>query len=92
MTDSNEHEALAAKQECNRNRRIEGIKRWVQYIQDEPPEIWGPQQNTLIDEQLEAAQSTDLSASHHQRVRSVASDIMATRAERTNEGESKDPV
>ena len=91
MTDSNEHEALAAKQERNRNRRIEGIKRWVQYIQDKPPGIWGPQQNTLINEQLEAAQSTDLSASHHQRVRSVASDIVAKRTKRTADSDSENP-
>ena len=35
--------------------RIEAIKRWVEYIQTEPPEVWGPQQNVIVNAQAEAA-------------------------------------
>ena len=43
MSDSNAPEHLDAKHERNREQRIEGIKRWVEYIKSEPPETWGPQ-------------------------------------------------
>jgi hypothetical protein len=68
MTDSNEHEALDAKHERNRQQRIEGIKRWVEYIKSEPPETWGPQQNAVVNDQLEAAQSAETTAAHQQHV------------------------
>jgi len=41
MNDSNAREHLDAKHERNREQRIEGIKRWVEYIESEPPETWG---------------------------------------------------
>jgi hypothetical protein len=39
MSDSNAREHLGAKHERNRRQRIEGIKRWVDYIRSEPPEV-----------------------------------------------------
>ncbi|WP_236044559.1 hypothetical protein [Haloarcula salinisoli] len=41
MTDSNTRDELDAKRERNKQQRIEGIKRWVEYIKSEPPETWG---------------------------------------------------
>ena len=76
MSDSNAREHLDAKHERNRERRIEGIKRWVEYIQSEPPETWGPQQNAVVNDQLEAAQSVQTSASHQQHVKDVAAEIL----------------
>lgn len=76
MTDSNVHEALAAKHDENRERRIEAIKRWVRYIEREPPDVWGPQQNAVVDDQLEAARAANTSPEHQRHVRSVARDIV----------------
>ena len=77
MNDSNVRERLDTKHERNREQRIEGIKRWVDYIKSEPPEKWGPQQNTIVNEQLDAAQSVQTSASHQLHVTDVAAEILA---------------
>ncbi|MGQ4554898.1 hypothetical protein [Halobellus sp. GM3] len=76
MSDSNAPEHLETKHERNREQRIEGIKRWVEYIRSEPTETWGPQQNAVVNDQLDAAQSVQMSASHRQRVRDVAAEIL----------------
>ena len=77
MSDSNVREALDEKHERNREQRIAAIKRWVEYIEAEPPEVWGPQQNAVVDDQLEAAQSVGTSPAHHEHVKAVAADIAA---------------
>jgi purine nucleoside phosphorylase len=79
MTDSNVPEELAARHERNREQRIAGIKRWVEYIKSEPPEVWGPQQNAVVNDQLEAAQTVETSVSHRQRVESLAAEIIDER-------------
>ena len=76
MNDSNAREHLDAKHERNREQRIEGIKRWVEYIKSEPPETWGPQQNAVVNDQLDAVQSVGTSASHQQHVKNVAAEIL----------------
>jgi hypothetical protein len=76
MSDSNAPDHLDAKHKRNREQRIEAIKRWVEYIQSEPPEVWGPQQNAVVEDQLDAAQSVQTSASHRQRVEAVAAEIL----------------
>jgi hypothetical protein len=79
MTDSNVPDKLDAKRGRDRQQRIEGIKRWVEYIKSEPPEKWGPQQNAVVNDQLEAAQSVGTSAAHQQQVKDLASDIITAR-------------
>lgn len=69
MTDSGERDALEEKLERNRVRRIEAVKRWVEYIRENPPEVWGEQQNRLVNAQLESARRTDLDIGHLRRVR-----------------------
>jgi hypothetical protein len=76
MSDSNARKHLDAKHERNREQRIEGIKRWVEYIDSEPPETWGPQQNAVVNDQLDAAQSVQTSAAHQQHVKDVAAEIL----------------
>ncbi|RQG89259.1 hypothetical protein EA462_12915 [Natrarchaeobius halalkaliphilus] len=76
MSDSNAREHLDTKHERNREQRIEGIKRWVEYIESEPPDTWGPQQNAVVNDQLDAAQSVQTSASHQQHVKDVAAEIL----------------
>lgn len=79
MSDSNVPDSLDAKHEQNRQERIEAVKRWVEYIKSEPPEKWGPQQNTVVNDQLEAAQSVQTSAAHRQHVKDVAKEIADAR-------------
>ena len=76
MSDSNAPEDLDAKHERNHEQRIEGIKRWVEYIESEPPETWGPQQNAVVNDQLDAAQSVETSADQQQHVKDVAVEIL----------------
>ncbi|WP_226021935.1 hypothetical protein [Halomicrobium salinisoli] len=79
MTDSNVRDYIDGKHARDREQRIEAIKRWVDYIKSEPPEKWGPQQNAVVDGQLEAAQNAQASADHQQHVSDIASDILAAR-------------
>ncbi|MBP1987537.1 hypothetical protein [Halolamina salifodinae] len=75
MTDSNEPDDLREKHERNREQRIGAVKRWVAYIKSEPPEKWGPQQNAVVNDQLESAQNVQTSAAHKQYVQDVAAEI-----------------
>ena len=79
MSDSSMPDKLDAKHDRNRQQRIEGIKRWVEYIKPESPEKWGPQQNAVVNDQLEAAQSVGTSAAHQQQVKDLAADIIEAR-------------
>lgn len=81
MSDSSARDELDAKHERNREQRIEGIKRWVEYIESEPPETWGPQQNAIVNDQLDAAQTAGTSASHQQHVEEMAAEIIEERDE-----------
>jgi hypothetical protein len=85
MNDSNVREHLSAKHKRNREQRIDGIKRWVGYIKSNPPEIWGPQQNAVVNDQLDAAQSVQTSASHQQHLKKVAADILSVSEDPDNE-------
>lgn len=87
MSDSNVRERLDAKHELNREQRIEAVKRWVEYIKSEPAEKWGPQQNTVVNDQLASAQSAQTSASHRQHVEHVAADIIDSRDDTNEESE-----
>lgn len=74
MPNSNPSEALAARRERNREHRIEAVKRWVAYIQEQPPESWGDQQNRLVNSQLESARQTGLDADHYRRLEDATRD------------------
>lgn len=81
MNDSNVREELDEKHRQDRKRRLEAVKRWVEYIESEPPETWGPQQNAVVDGQLEAAQSVGTSAAHQRHVKATASKILDDKTE-----------
>ena len=85
MSDSNAPEHLDDGSARTRERRIEGIKRWVAYIKSEPPETWGPQQNAVVDAQLESARSAQTSAAHRRHVATVAAEILAASDEADDE-------
>ena len=48
MSDSNAGDDLDATHARDRERRIEAVKRWVAYIQSEPPETWGPEPDLTV--------------------------------------------
>lgn len=50
MNDSNVHDQLQMKHEHDREKRIEAVKRWVEYIKTNPVETGGPQQNALVND------------------------------------------
>lgn len=81
MTDSNGPEDHGTKDDRGHEQRIEGIKRWVEYIKSTPPETWGPQQNAVVDGQLDAARSVQQSADHQQHVKNVAREIFEAKEE-----------
>lgn len=68
MSDSDELDSLASKHARNREQRLEAIKRWVRYVQANPPEQWGREQNKLVNSQLESARATGLDPEHYRRV------------------------
>lgn len=76
MNDS-ERADLEAKHERNRRERLEGVERWAEYIRDHPPEVWGPQQNAVVNAQIESARESGVSAKHRRRVRDIAADLAA---------------
>ncbi|MUV59446.1 hypothetical protein [Halobacterium sp. CBA1126] len=83
MTDTDERKHLDENRERVRERRIEAVKRWVEYIQSEPVDVWGPQQNAVVNGQLEAAQEAGVSAAHQQHVEDVAAAILAEQDDST---------
>jgi len=76
MIDSDGPEALEADPERNRAERIEGIKRWVRHIVTTPPERWGPEQNAVVNAEVEAGRAADLDGEHLKRVERVARDVV----------------
>jgi hypothetical protein len=68
MSDSSPSDALAAKQRANEADRLASIRRWVEYIRETPPSVWGEEQNRFVNAQVEAARESDLDADHKRRV------------------------
>lgn len=68
MTDSGEDDALAAKHDQNREQRITAVKRWVEYIKTHDAEVWGEQQNRLVNSQIESARQSDIDVELRERV------------------------
>jgi hypothetical protein len=71
MADADDIDALDAKHERNREQRIKAVKRWAEYIKENPPEVWGPQQNKVVNSQLQAARESGLDAEHYRRIRNA---------------------
>lgn len=68
MTDSSMPDDPAVSGQEWRARRIERIKRWIEYIDSTPAAVWGPQQNCIIESQLDALRGADISVAQLQRV------------------------
>lgn len=88
MRDSSRSDALDAKHRANRAARLEDVKRWVAYVREQPPEVWGAEQNRVVNAQLASARETDTSPEHEQRVRAFGEAMTADDGESTVDGES----
>lgn len=74
MTDSDRLEELRAKHERTREQRLEAVKDWARYVKEQPVEVWGPQQNALVDSQLESARASDIDIDVRLRVANAKPD------------------
>ena len=52
--------------------RFDMVVRWAEYIQDNPPEIWGPQQNAIVTAQFDSVSYFSANSPEVQRL--VAAD------------------
>ncbi|WP_227132760.1 hypothetical protein [Halorubellus salinus] len=77
MSDSSRSDALDAKHRANRASRLEDVKRWVAYVREQPPEVWGAEQNRVVNAQLASARETETSPEHEQRVRAFGEAMTA---------------
>lgn len=68
MTDSSMPDEPAVSREERRARRIERVKRWAEYVDSTPADVWGPQQTRVIESQLDALRGADISVAQLQRV------------------------
>lgn len=56
--------------------RRERIVRWIEYIEEHPPEVWGPQQNAIVNSQLASRQAMSFDAELDRQVQEIADEIM----------------
>jgi len=74
MSDSRTPEkgSAGADDDPERPPRYEQVIRWAEYIKEQPPEVWGPQQNAVVNGQIESAQAVDVSVEDKKRIREFA--------------------
>jgi len=74
MSDSRtpEEDSTGADDDPERPPRYEQVIRWAEYIKEQPPEVWGPQQNAVVNGQIGSAQAVDVSAEDKKRIREFA--------------------
>ena len=78
MNDSrtSEGDAAGADDGSERPPRYEQVIRWAEYVKAQPPEVWGPQQNAVVNGQIESAQAVDVSAEDRTRIREFADETL----------------
>lgn len=62
-----------------REPRFDAVVRWVEYIQNNPPEVWGPQQNAVVNGQLDSAATVDRTAEEIRAIQEFADRVLAER-------------
>ena len=82
MTDSQTSDADSAPDAGDgRSPRYDQVRRWAAYIDAHPPAVWGPQQNAVVNGQLESAQAVGVGASERAKVREFADEVLRVDAE-----------
>lgn len=84
MSDSSRSDALDAKHRANRASRLEDVKRWVAYVREQPPAVWGAEQNRVVNAQLESARETETPPGHERRVAAFGEAMTAADRESTD--------
>ncbi|SNR30318.1 hypothetical protein SAMN06266787_1011069 [Halorubrum ezzemoulense] len=92
MSDSRTPEEGSAESDDGPQRppRYEQVIRWAEYIKAQPPEVWGPQQNAVVNGQIESAQAVDVSAEEKQAIREFADEVLEAEGERDEENNSEE--
>ena len=89
MSDSRtpEEGSSDADDDLERPPRYKQVIRWAEYIKEQPPEVWGPQQNAVVNGQIESAQAVDVSVEEKRAIREFADDVLEAErgAAETNE-------
>ncbi|MDB2223864.1 hypothetical protein PM023_04145 [Halorubrum ezzemoulense] len=70
--------------------RYEQVIRWAEYIKTQPPQVWGPQQNAVVNGQIESAQAVDVSAEEKKRIREFADETLRAEGEPDEENNSEE--
>ena len=83
MSDSRtpEEGSAEAADDPERPPRYEQVIRWAEYVKEQPPEVWGPQQNAVVNGQIESAQAVDVSAEEKKRIREFADEPLRAEGE-----------
>lgn len=55
--------------------QFETVVRWAEYIQDNPPEVWGPQQNAIVTAQFDSVSYFDRDSPEMRRMQSLDAEI-----------------
>lgn len=77
MTDSRSSDGLAQKHASIDQERLEAVERWLEYLRTEPPEVWGSQQNAVVNSQLESARAAGYDLERVRRAEAFASAELA---------------
>jgi hypothetical protein len=73
-----------------RSPRYEQVIRWAEYIKAQPPEVWGPQQNAIVNGQIESAQAVDVSVEEKQAIREFADEMLRAKGEPDEENNGEE--
>ncbi|MFC7185838.1 hypothetical protein [Halorubrum yunnanense] len=91
MSDSRTpEEGSAGGDDPERPPRYEQVIRWVEYIKEHPPEVWGPQQNAVVNGQIESTRAVDVSAEEKQAIREFADDVLEAEGETDEENNNEE--
>ena len=72
MSDSRTPQEPLENDDRERPPRYEQVIRWAEYINEQPPVVWGPQQNAVVNAGIESAQAVEVSAADRKRIRAFA--------------------
>jgi len=80
--------STGADDSTERPPRYEQVIRWAKYIKEHPPEVWGPQQNAVVNGQIESAQAVNVNSDDKTRIREFANEVLRAEREEDERDES----
>ena len=85
---TSEENSIGADDAPERPPRYEQVIRWAEYIKEHPPEEWGPQQNAVVNGQIESAQAVNVNSDDKTRIREFANEVLRAEREEDERDES----